>query len=95
MVSMAASVTETSAPSTPIGLSVMKVIKSAYPDPQADNSRFVVVDVQVVGPLKQPITLKQIKEDPQFEDLALVRFSRLSVMPVSTEHWNALKTLGA
>ena len=74
---------------------VMKVIKSAYPDPQADNSRFVVVDVQVVGPLKQPITLKQIKEDPQFEDLALVRFSRLSVMPVSTEHWNALKTLGA
>ena len=74
---------------------VMKVIKSAYPDPQADNARFVVVDVQAVRPLKQPVTLKQIKEDPQFEDFAIVRFSRLSVMPVSTEHWNALKTLGA
>ena len=49
---------------------------------------------KAVGPLPQPVTLAAIKADPEFADLALVRMSRLSVMPVSDAHWARLCKLG-
>ena len=41
-------------------------------------------------PVKQPVTLAAIKADPKFKDFKLVRQSRLSVVPVSDEHWKLL-----
>jgi predicted RNA-binding protein with PUA-like domain len=73
---------------------VMQVTKAAYPDPTAEaGSPWVVVDVKPLQAAKTPVTLKQIKDDPRFGDLALVRQSRLSVVPVSDEHWKALCAL--
>ena len=70
---------------------IMEITRAAYPDPTAEpDSPWVVVDVRPLKPVKTPVTLKQIKADPRFEDLALVRQSRLSVVPVSDEHWKAL-----
>jgi len=70
---------------------IMKVTREAYPDPTAEpDSKWVVVDVKPVKPVKRPVTLKEIKEDGRFGDLALVRQSRLSVVPVSDEHWAML-----
>lgn len=73
---------------------VMEVTRSAYPDPTAQAGEpWVVVDVKPVKAVKTPVTLKQIKADPRFADFALVRQSRLSVVPVSTEHWKAICAL--
>jgi predicted RNA-binding protein with PUA-like domain len=73
---------------------VIEVAREAYPDPTDDTGRWVCVDVKAVGPLPQPVTLAAIKADPEFADLALVRMSRLSVMPVSDAHWARLCKLG-
>lgn len=70
---------------------VMQVTKEAYHDPTADpDTKWVVVDVKPLKPVKNPVTLKEIKQDGRFDDLALVRQSRLSVVPVSDQHWKDL-----
>ena len=69
---------------------IAKVVKAAYPDPKAGDESLVVVDLEPVKPLKSPITLASIKADKQYAAWALVRIPRLSVMPVTPEHWKAL-----
>ncbi len=50
--------------------------------------------MQAVGPMPKPVTLAAIKADPKFADLALVRLSRLSVVPVSKPHWDRICRIG-
>ena len=69
---------------------VVKVVREAYPEPGDETGRWVCVDVQAGKRLKRPVTLAEIKADPQFADFQLVRMSRLSVVPVNEEHWKAL-----
>jgi predicted RNA-binding protein with PUA-like domain len=66
---------------------VVEVVKEAYPDPTAESGDWVSVDMKAVGPVPHPVTLLAIKADPVLADLALVRQSRLSVVPVSPAHW--------
>jgi predicted RNA-binding protein with PUA-like domain len=73
---------------------VMEIVREAYPDKTDDTGRWVMVDVAPIAPAKTPVTLAQIKADKRFADLALVKFSRLSVQPVSAAHWKALCKLG-
>jgi predicted RNA-binding protein with PUA-like domain len=73
---------------------IVKVAKEAYPDPTAESGGWVCVDMKAVKPLKQPVTLATIKSDPRFAELALLRQSRLSVGPVSAEHWAMLCEMG-
>jgi predicted RNA-binding protein with PUA-like domain len=54
-----------------------------------------MVDVKPVRKLHKPVTLQQIKADPRLADFALVRQSRLSVVPVSDEHWRLICEMGA
>jgi predicted RNA-binding protein with PUA-like domain len=61
---------------------VAKVTREAYQDPTTDDERWVVVDLAPVKPLPNPVTLADIKADPKLEDIALVKQSRLSVMPI-------------
>jgi predicted RNA-binding protein with PUA-like domain len=70
-----------------------KVVSKPYPDPKQQDPRWVVVDVTPDGRLAKPVTLAAIKADPAFADFPLVRMSRLSVMPVSSEHWSRLLSL--
>jgi len=70
-----------------------KVASKPYPDPKQQDPRWVVVDVVPDGRLAKPVTLAAIKADPAFADFPLVRMSRLSVMPVSPEHWSRLLSL--
>jgi predicted RNA-binding protein with PUA-like domain len=74
---------------------IAKVIKGAYPDPAAGDARLVVVDLAPVRRLKAPVTLARIKADAAFADFALVRISRLSVMPVTAPQWKRLLALSA
>jgi predicted RNA-binding protein with PUA-like domain len=73
---------------------IVRVAREAYPDPSAETGDWVCVDMQAVQPVPEPVSLATIKADPTFQDLALVRLSRLSVAPVSAEHWEALCRLG-
>ena len=73
---------------------IAEVTKEFYPDPADKSGRFGMVDIAPVAPLKTPVTLKAIKADPKFADLALVRLSRLSVSPVSAEHWKQVCQMG-
>ncbi|CAA9271593.1 MAG: Protein of unknown function DUF55 [uncultured Acetobacteraceae bacterium] len=73
---------------------VVEVVREAYPDPTDASERWVCVDVRAVAPMPQPVTLAAIKAEPALEGIALVRQSRLSVMPVSPAHWAALCRMG-
>jgi predicted RNA-binding protein with PUA-like domain len=78
---------------------VVEVVREAYPDPSAEPPKtpgkgWVSVDMKAVAPMPHPVTLAAIKADPALADLALVRLSRLSVAPVSAEHWDHICRLG-
>jgi predicted RNA-binding protein with PUA-like domain len=66
---------------------IAKVVKEYYQDPTTDDERWVVVDLVPVRKLDKPVTLAQIKADDSLSDFALIRNSRLSVMPVDKEHY--------
>jgi predicted RNA-binding protein with PUA-like domain len=68
-------------------MGIAEVISEPYPDPSLNEEKRAVVDVKAVRPLSQPVTLRQIKADSAFEGFDLLRISRLSVVPVSEEHW--------
>lgn len=66
---------------------IVEIVRAYYPDPSDESGRFGMVDVAPVMPVKTPVTLKQIKADPQLQSMALVRQSRLSVCPVTDDEW--------
>lgn len=74
---------------------VVEVVREAYPDPGDATGRFVMVDVRTQGPFPNPVTLAAVKADPRLQKLALVRQSRLSVMPIDPESWAILCAMGA
>ncbi|GIW82570.1 MAG: ubiquinol-cytochrome c reductase [Gemmatales bacterium] len=71
----------------------MRAISGPMPDPNLDDDKAVVVKVKPVKKWSRPVTLKEIKARPEFADWELLRISRLSVMPVSEEHWNLLEQM--
>lgn len=74
-------------------MGIVKVIKTAYPDPTDLTGRFVMVDVEWHENLKTPITLSAIKAHPSLSHLALVKQSRLSVMPVDPDSFELIYEL--
>jgi predicted RNA-binding protein with PUA-like domain len=74
---------------------IATVVREAYPDPTAEEAGWVCVDLAPVKPLKKPVTLEQIKATPALQDLALLRQSRLSVLPVSAAEFAAIVALSA
>jgi predicted RNA-binding protein with PUA-like domain len=66
---------------------IVEIVREAYPDPSDPAGRFVMVDVAPVKPVPNFVTLAVMKADPALADLALIRQSRLSVVPVSDAHW--------
>ncbi len=73
---------------------ITKVVKEHYPDPTTDDKRWVVVDLEAVEDLKQPVTLEQIKQNPVLSNIPLVKQQRLSVMPLTKEQYNEILKLG-
>ncbi len=73
---------------------IAKVVKEHYPDPTADDDRWVVVDLVPVKAFQNPVTLDQVKKDERLENVALVKQSRLSVMPLKREEFDAIVQLG-
>ena len=70
------------------------VIREAYRDPTDESGKFVCVDVKALAPLPRPVTLAEVKADPRFADMLLVRQARLSVQPVTDAEWAAIIAMG-
>ncbi len=71
---------------------VMEVVNEHYPDPA--DLRFVLVDMKCKKLFKNPVTLADIKADLRLQNIALIRQSRLSVMPITDEEWEIITDLG-
>lgn len=73
---------------------IAEVIRESYPDPTDPMAVFVVVDVKAVEPFPKPVTLAAVKADKRFKDMALVKYSRLSVQPVTPQEWKDICKMG-
>ncbi len=66
---------------------IVEVIRESYPDPTDQEGKFLAVDVKALEPLPKPVTLAAIKAEPRLKEMALVKYSRLSVQPVTAAEW--------
>jgi predicted RNA-binding protein with PUA-like domain len=73
---------------------IAEVARSAYPDPTSNDPRWLAVDLKPFKSLAAPVTLTTIKSDEKLADIALVRRSRLSVVPISPQHFARILELG-
>lgn len=69
---------------------VSEVTKEYYQDPTTDDDRWVVVDLKPLKTLNNPVSLKSIKADKRLSEIALVKQSRLSVMPIKKEEFETI-----
>ena len=73
---------------------IVEVIRESYPDPTDKEGKFLAVDVKAIEPLPSPVTLATIKAEPGLKDMALVKYSRLSVQPVTAAEWKIVCHMG-
>jgi predicted RNA-binding protein with PUA-like domain len=73
---------------------VTRVVKEAYPDATAKEGDWSCVDLENVKPLPSPVTLAAIKSDPGLSEIALIKQSRLSVMPLTKQEYDRILSLG-
>ena len=72
---------------------VAEVIRESYRDPTDAKGVFVVVDIKAVEPVPKPVTLAAVKAEPKLKDMALVKYGRLSVQPVTSEEWKIVSKM--
>lgn len=74
---------------------IAEIIREHYPDPTADaGSPWVVIDIAAVKPFGKPVTMNDTKTVPALKDMALLKYSRLSVQPVTDEEWRIVCKMG-
>ena len=72
---------------------IAKAAGAPYPDPADKEGKLYAIDIAPVKKLKSPVTLAAVKADKFFASFALVRISRLSVMPVTDDEWKRIETM--
>jgi len=73
---------------------IVEVIKTAFIDKTDKKKRFVAVKIRYKKMLKTPVSLEKIKKKQTLKDLALIKQSRLSVMPIDTKSWKIILKMG-
>ncbi|MCP9627548.1 EVE domain-containing protein [Rhodopseudomonas palustris] len=73
---------------------IAEIIREAYPDPTDESGKFVCVDIKADKKLKTPVTLNAVKAEPRLAEMALLKYSRLSVQPVTAEEWKLVCKMG-
>ena len=74
---------------------IVEVIKTAFIDPTDKQKRFVAVKVKYKSKLKMAVSLDNIKQKKELKDIALIKQSRLSVMPIDTKCWKIILKMGS
>ena len=70
---------------------VARALGGAYSDPEKDDPKMLVVDIEPVRALKRPVALAEVKAHPKLKNFDLVRNSRLSIMKVNDEQWEIME----
>ena len=73
---------------------VVEVIRDAYKDPTDAKGVFLAVDVEAVKPFPKPVTLAAVKAEPRLKGMALAKYPRLSVQPVTAQEWKIVCSMG-
>jgi predicted RNA-binding protein with PUA-like domain len=73
---------------------IAEVIEEAYQDPTTDDGRWVVVDLKPKETFKKPVPLSEIKMDIRLRDIALIKQTRLSVMPITKKEFETMTSMG-
>jgi predicted RNA-binding protein with PUA-like domain len=73
---------------------VVEVIRESYPDATDAKGLFVATDVKALWPMPKPVTLAEVKAEPRLKNMALVKYSRLSVQPVTASEWTIICKMG-
>ncbi|MGB0952524.1 MAG: EVE domain-containing protein [Planctomycetota bacterium] len=71
-----------------------KVVKTGYPDPTAEEGDWTAVDLKVTGAFEEPVTLATVRADKTLAECALVKQTRLSVMPLTKAQFTKFQKLG-
>ena len=74
---------------------IVEVIKTAFSDPSDVKKKFVAVKVKFKKALKKPVSLENIRKNKGLSHLALIKQSRLSVMPIDTKSWKIILKMGS
>ena len=74
---------------------IVEVIKTAFIDPTDKQKRFVAVKVKYKSKIKMAVSLENIKQKKELKDIALIKQSRLSVMPIDTKCWKIILKMGS
>jgi len=74
---------------------IVEVIRTAFIDPTDKQKRFVAVKVKYKSKLKMAVSLENIKQKKELKDIALIKQSRLSVMPIDTKCWKIILKMGS
>jgi len=73
---------------------IVEIVKEAYKDPTDEKGVFYAVDTKAVAPVPKPVTLAAIKAEPRLKDMALAKYARLSVQPVTDAEWKLVCRMG-
>ncbi len=73
---------------------IVEVIAEAHPDSTTDDERWECVDIKAVQPLITPVHLDDIKAEERLAEMVLVKNSRLSVQPVTSQEWELICKMG-
>jgi predicted RNA-binding protein with PUA-like domain len=73
---------------------IVEVIREAYPDPTDEKGVFKSLDVKAVKPVPKPVSLAAVKAEARLKDMALVKYARLSVQPVTPQEWKIVCAMG-
>jgi predicted RNA-binding protein with PUA-like domain len=73
---------------------IVEVIGEYRPDPTDETGKFGLVVVKAVRDAPKPVTLADVKANSKLKDMALVKYSRLSVQPVTPTEWKIVSTMG-
>lgn len=74
---------------------IARVVKTFYPDPSDEKGRFVMVDIEPVRPLANPVTLAAMKAEPRLARMKMFQQFRLSVCPIEPDEWDVIVEMGA
>lgn len=75
-------------------IGIAELVRESYPDPTDKKGVFLSVDVKAETPLPKPVPLAAVKADKKLADMALVKYGRLSVQPVSDAEWKLVRRMG-
>lgn len=74
---------------------IVEIVREHHPDPTAgQGDPWVVVDLSAREALPNPVTLEAVKAEPRLKDMALMKYSRLSVQPVTADEWKLVCRMG-